>query len=72
MWLIKPPWSIPLRQNFNYKNTVLPKTMDRIYKWQPKGYSFIFVPIRPTSLISRDKIQKKFYFGTMVVGLIIK
>ena len=39
-------------------------------KWRPKKYSFVFVLIRLTSLVSTDKIQKKCSFRTRLVGLI--
>ena len=44
--------------------------MDRTHKWEPKKYSFVFVLIRLTSLLSTDKIQKKCSFRTRLVGLI--
>ena len=44
--------------------------MDRLHKWRPKKYSFVFVLIRPTSLVSTDKIQRKCSFRTRLVGLI--
>ena len=36
--------------------------IDRMHKWRPKKYSFVFV--------STDKIQKKCYFQTRLVGVI--
>ena len=35
-----------------------------------KKYSFVFVLIRLTSLVGTDKIQKKCFFRTRLVGLI--
>ena len=41
-----------------------------MHKWRPKKYSFVFVLISLTSLVSTDKIQKKSCFRTRLVGLI--
>ena len=41
--------------------------IDRMHKWRPKKYSFVFVLI---SLTSTQKIQKKSCFRTRLVGLI--
>ena len=35
------------------------KTIDRMHKWRPKKYSFVYVLIRLTSLVCMYKIQKK-------------
>ena len=42
--------------------------VDRVHKWRPKKYSFVYVLI--TSLVSTDKIQKKSSFRMGLVGLI--
>ena len=39
-------------------------------KWRPNKYSFVFVLIRITNLVSTDKIQKKCSFRMRLVGLI--
>ena len=44
--------------------------IDRMHKWRPKKYSFVFVLISLTSLVSTDKIQKKSSLRTRLVGLI--
>ena len=44
--------------------------IDRMHKWRPKKYSFVFVLIRLTSLVGTDKIQKKCSFRMRLVGLI--
>ena len=44
--------------------------IDRMHKWRPKKYSFVFVLIRLTSLVGTDKIQKKCSFRTRLVVLI--
>ena len=49
---------------------VYAERIDRMHKWQPKKYSFVFVLISLTSLISTDKIRKKSSFRTRLVGLI--
>ena len=46
------------------------KSIDRMHKWRPKKYSFVFVLIRLTSLVGTDKIQKKCSFRTSLVGLL--
>ena len=38
---------------------IFTKLIDRMHKWQPKKYSFVFVLISLTILVSTDKIQKK-------------
>ena len=44
--------------------------IDRMHKWRPKKYSFVFVLIRLTSLVGTDKIQKTSSFRTRLVGMI--
>ena len=44
--------------------------IDRLHKWWPKKIYAVFVLIRPTSLVSRDKVQKKYPFRTRLVSLI--
>ena len=44
--------------------------IDRMHKWRPKKYSFVYVLISLTSLVSTDKIQKKSSFRMRLVGLI--
>ena len=44
--------------------------IDRMHKWWPKKYSFVFVLISLTSLVSTDKIEKKSSFRMRLVGLI--
>jgi len=44
--------------------------IDRLHKWRPKKYSFLFMLIRLTSLVGTDKIQEKWSFRTSLVGLI--
>ena len=46
------------------------KSIDRLHKWRPKEYSFLFMLIRLTSLFGTDKIQKKCSFRMRLVGLI--
>ena len=46
------------------------RAIDRMHKWRPKKYSFVFVLISMTSLVSTDEIQKKTSFRTRLVGLI--
>ena len=46
------------------------KTIDRMHKWRPKKYSFVFVLISLTSLVSTDEVQKKTSFRTRLVALI--
>ena len=41
--------------------------IDRMHKWRPKKYSFVFVLIRLTSLVRTEKIQKKCSFRTRLV-----
>ena len=41
-----------------------------MHKWWPKKFSFVFVLISLTSLVSTDRIQKKSSFRTRLVGLI--
>ena len=43
---------------------------DRMHKWRQKKYSFVFVLISLTSLVSTDIIQRKSSFRTRLVGLI--
>ena len=38
---------------------IFTKLIDRMHKWQPKKYSFVFVLISLAILVSTDKIQKK-------------
>ena len=44
--------------------------IDRMQKWLPINYSFIFVLIRLTSLVSMRKIQKNFHRKMRLVSLI--
>ena len=44
--------------------------IDRMHKWQPKNFSFVYVLIRLTSLVCMDKIQKKCFLKTRLVSLI--
>ena len=44
--------------------------IDRMHKWQPKKYSFVYVLIRLTSLVCMDKIQKKCCLRVRLVSLI--
>ena len=46
------------------------KTIHRMHKWPPINYSFIFVLISLTSLVSMRKIQKNFHTKTRLVSLI--
>ena len=58
---------------YNYKNGNLwndTKSIDRLHKWRPKEYYFLFMLIRLTSLFGTYKIQKKCSFRTRLVGLI--
>ena len=41
-----------------------------MHKWRPKQFSFVYVLISLTSLVSTDKIQKKSSFRMRLVGLI--
>ena len=41
-----------------------------MHKWRPKKYSFVFVLISLTSLVSTDEVQKKTSFRTRLVALI--
>ena len=44
--------------------------IDRMQKWLPINYSFIFVLISLTSLVSMRKIQKNFHTKMRLVSLI--
>ena len=44
--------------------------IDLFHKWRPINYSFVFMKISPTSLVSMCKIQKNFYSEIRLVGLI--
>lgn len=44
--------------------------IDRMHKWWPKKYSYVFVLISLTSLVSTDEVQKKTSFRTRLVALI--
>ena len=44
--------------------------IDRMHKWRPKKYSFVYVLIRLTSLVCMDKIQKKCFLRGRLVSLI--
>ena len=46
------------------------KAIDRMQKWLPINYSFIFVLISLTSLVSMRKIQKNFHTKMRLVSLI--
>ena len=46
-----------LGQNFEKKKDIKNrkrKDIDRMHKWRPKKYSFVFVLIRPTSLVLKE------------------
>ena len=45
-------------------------TIDRMQKWLPINYSFIFVLISLTSLVSMRKIQKNFHTKMRLISLI--
>jgi len=36
-------------------------TIDRLHKWRPKKYSFLFMLIRLASLVGTDTIQNKMF-----------
>ena len=44
--------------------------IERMQKWRPKKYPFVFVLLSLTSFVSTDKIQKKSSFRKRLVGLI--
>ena len=44
--------------------------IDRMHKWRPKKYYFVYVLIRLTSLVGMYKIQKKCGFRARLVSLI--
>ena len=44
---------------------------DLFHEWRPRNYSFVFMKISPTSLVSMCTIQKNFYAEMRLVGLII-
>ena len=46
------------------------ETTDRIHKWQLCNYSFVFMLIILTSLVSTNKIQKNFCFEVRLVRMI--
>ena len=46
------------------------QTIDLFHKWWKINYSFVFMKISPTSLVSMCKIQKNFYSEMRLVGLI--
>lgn len=46
------------------------KPIDRIHKWRPSNYSFVFMLINPTSLISTKKIQENFCFKVRLLRMI--
>ena len=43
-------------------------SIDRMQKWFPINYSFIFVQISVTSLVSMRKIQKNFHRKMMLIS----
>ena len=45
-------------------------TIDRIHKWRLINYSFVFMLIILTSLVSTNKIQKNFCFKVRLVRTI--
>ena len=45
-------------------------TIDRIHKWRLINYSFVFMLIILTSLVSTNKIQKNFYVKVRLVRTI--
>ena len=53
-----------------YPLTIIAKAYRPKHKWLPKKYSFVFVLINLTSLVSTDQVQKKSSFRTELVGLI--
>ena len=61
--LFMSPWGEELRGHFM-------TFIYRMHKWWATKYSFVFVLIRLTSLVSTDKIQTKCSFRTRLVGLI--
>ena len=44
--------------------------IDRMHKWRPKNYSFIYVLIRLTTLVCVDKVQKKCCLRARLLSLI--
>ena len=54
----------------NYFSVTLLNSIDLFHKWRPINYSFVFMKISPSSLVSMCKIQKNFYFEMRLVGLI--
>ena len=54
------------QKNRKYLN----KIIDRMHKWRPKKYSFVYVLIRLTSLVCMYKIQKKCCLSARLVSLV--
>ena len=52
------------------KKKVFLNVIDRMHKWRPIKYSFVYVLITLTSLVCMDKIQKKCCLRARLVSLI--
>ena len=62
-------WTRSTHLSFN-KRKRKPIHIDRMHKWRPKKYSFVYVLIRLTSLVGMYKIQKKCCLRARLASLI--
>ena len=69
-WMVWDCKSSPSVMKFFPFFLYLRNCIDRLHKWRPKKYSFLFMLIRLTRLVGMDKVQKKCSFRTRLVGLI--
>ena len=56
--------SMFVNKKYRYTNS------DRMHKWRPKKYSFVYALIRLTSLVCMDNVQKKCLLKARLVSLI--
>ena len=53
-----------------HSSSILALCIDRMHKWRPKKYFFVYVLISLTSFVCMDKIQKKGCLRARLVSLI--